>query len=132
MAQLAPYINFVDTCHEAVSFYRDCLGGDLTIPTIGESPAARHMPAEAQDQVLHAMLTREGMVIMASDMADPGAGTVGPITLCINSSDRAEIKDHFAKLSDGANVTQPLKEEFFGLFGILADRYGINEMFQAD
>ena len=53
------------------------------------------------------------------------------MTLCLSSEDREEIRGYFAKLAVGGTVTQPLKEEFFGLFGALTDRYGINWMFQA-
>lgn len=47
-------------------------------------------------------------------------------------SSKAEIEPAFAKLSEGGNVGHPLNEEFFGTFGELTDKFGIDWMFQAD
>ena len=45
MAQLNPYLNFNNNCREAMSFYKDCLGGELVLQTVGEMPAmAAQMP----------------------------------------------------------------------------------------
>ena len=132
MARLNPYLQFNGTCREAMGFYRDCLGGELWIQTFGESPLAQGTPAEMHDRVIHAELAGGGMVLMASDgMGGQTPGQGGPVTLCLNSEDKEEIKGYYAKLSDGATATQPLSDEFFGLFGTLTDRYGINWMFQA-
>lgn len=43
-----------------------------------------------------------------------------------------ELKVLFDKLSEGADVTDPLKEEFFGAYGALNDKFGIRWMFHAD
>lgn len=132
MARLNPYLQFNGNCREALGFYRDCLGGELVIQTFGESPLAEGLPAELHDRILHAMLTGGGMVLMASDgMGEQRPGQGGPVTLCLNSGDKDEIKAYYAKLAVGATVTQPLDEAFFGLYGALTDRYGIDWMFQA-
>jgi uncharacterized glyoxalase superfamily protein PhnB len=34
--------------------------------------------------------------------------------------------------SDGAEVTDPLKEQFFGTYGTLNDKFGVRWMFQTD
>jgi PhnB protein len=132
MARLNPYLQFNGNCREAMGFYRECLGGELQIQTFGESPMAEGMPAEMRDQVLHSALNSDAMVLMASDgmsghQPHPGSAVI----LCINSDDAHEIKALFAKFAVGATITQPLVEEFFGWYGALTDRYGINWMFQA-
>ena len=38
MAQLNAYLHFQDNCRQAMTFYKDCLGGELTLMTVGESP----------------------------------------------------------------------------------------------
>lgn len=132
MARLNPYLQFNGACREAMSFYRDCLGGELTIQTYGESPMAQDMPAEMRDRVIHSMLAGGGMVLMAADaMGAQTPGRGGPVTLCLNSEDKEEITAAFTKLAVGATITQPLMDEFFGLYGALTDRYGIDWMFQA-
>jgi PhnB protein len=132
MAQLNPYLEFGGNCREAMTFYRDCLGGELNIQTFGESPMGQDTPAEKRDQVIHSMLTSGGIVLMASDsMGDSAPSQGGPVTLALSSEDREEIKAYFAKFAVSATVTQPLTEEFFGMFGSLTDRFGINWLFQA-
>lgn len=116
-----------------MTFYRDCLSGALEIQTVGESPMAAAMPAETHDRVLHAVLVADGITVMASGMGGSGhAGQGGAITLCVNSDDLAQTRSFFDNLSVGANVTNPLKEEYFGTYGDLTDRYGISWMFQVD
>jgi len=133
MVRLTPYIQFNGTCREAMNFYRDCLGGKLEIQTVGESPMAEGTPAETHDRVLHAMLIADGMTVMAADMlGSEQTAPSGIISLCINAGELAQTRTFFDKLSDGANVTTPLKEEFFGIYGELTDKYGISWMFQVD
>ena len=133
MAQLNPYLTFNGTCREAMSFYRDCLGGQVVdLMTFAQSPMAEGMPAELQDRVLHSRLEVGGMELMGSDTpSDQPASQGGSVTLCLNSPDKEEITRYFEKLSDGATITQPLMETFFGLYGALTDKYGIAWMFQA-
>jgi PhnB protein len=43
-----------------------------------------------------------------------------------------ELKAFFEKLSDGADVTDPLKEMFFGSYGALNDKFGNRWMFHSN
>jgi PhnB protein len=43
-----------------------------------------------------------------------------------------EIKNIFEKLSDGGQVTDPLRDEPFGAYGALNDKFGIRWMFHAE
>jgi PhnB protein len=132
VAQLNPYIFFAGNCREAMTFYQECLGGELFIQTVGESPMASQMPPEAHNGVLHSVLQGGGMSIMASDNLDGSKLDVGTaITLCINSGTKDETRAYFEKLSTGGTVTGPLKDEFFGMFGTVTDKFGVNWMFQA-
>jgi PhnB protein len=130
MATLNPYLNFNGNCREAMTFYQACLGGKLSVQTFGESQMSEHVPAEMKNRVLHSSLTSGSLVLMASDtMGDvPTSGNNN--TLCVVGSAKGEIETLFAKLSAGGNVTHPLKEEFFGTFGDLTDKFGMNWMFQ--
>lgn len=132
MAQLNPYLTFNGNCREAMEFYKACLGGELSIMTFGDSPMASQMP-DKKDNVMHSMLKKDGMVLMASDMIMPGELIQGnTVTLCINGGSAEELKTFFTKLSEGGTVGHELKEEFFGTYGDLTDKFGINWMFQAD
>lgn len=133
MAQLTPYLTFNGNCLEAMEFYRDCLGGDLTLQTVGESPAKDQMPTAMHNNVMHSQLVAGDLVFMASDMMGPGELVRGNgISLCIIGRSKAELQDFFARLAEGGTVGQPLQETFFGTFGALTDKFGVNWMFQAD
>jgi PhnB protein len=41
------------------------------------------------------------------------------------------LKAVFEKLSEEAEVTDPLKETFHGVYGALNDKFGVRWMFQA-
>lgn len=132
MAQLIAYLSFDGTCKEAMTFYKECLGGELTVQTVGESPMAAQMPADAQGSIMHCALVTGEMTLFASDMLNGEKVVRGnTVTLCITGKNREEIRHRYERLSVGANVTQPLTEEFFGLYGALTDKFGVNWMFQA-
>src|SRR5260370_10763657 len=132
MTQLHAYLRFNGKCREAMTFYQACLGGELTIQTVGESPMADQMPPAIKDNVLHSILAKDGFVLLASDMTGPeGVVNGNSITLCIIGSSKAELEPIFAKLSAGGTVSTPLIEEFFGTFGDLTDKFGIGWMFPA-
>ncbi len=133
MLQGNPYLHFNGNCQQAMTFYKECLGGELSLQTVGESPMADQMPAELKDRVLHSVLTRDGFVLMASDVMEPGEMVRGnTISLSVSGGSKAEIEPIFAKLTEGGNINHPLKEEFFGTYGDLIDRFGIAWMFQAE
>ena len=43
--KLTPYLLFDGNCAEAMTFYKACLGGELTITTLGDSPMKGQFPA---------------------------------------------------------------------------------------
>jgi PhnB protein len=132
MPQLNPYLRFNGNCREAMTFYQSCLGGELNIQTVGESPMAGQMPPAMKDKVMHSVLAKDGFVLMASDMTGPdGVKNGDAITLAIMGNSKAEIEPIFAKLSAGGTVSHPLTEEYFGTYGELVDKFGIGWMFQA-
>jgi PhnB protein len=132
MTQLTPYLSFDGNCAEAMEFYKSCLGGELEINKVGDSPMKDKMP-DKKDWVMHSSLTSGALVLMASDLMMGGSVTRGNgVTLTINGATREELKEYFAKLSVGGKVGQPLQEAFFGMYGDLTDKYGVLWAFQAD
>jgi hypothetical protein len=57
MTKLTPYLLFDGKCREAMEFYRSCLGGELTLTAVKDSPAKDRMQAFQQDKVLNAHLS---------------------------------------------------------------------------
>ena len=132
MATLNPYLNFSNNkCREAMNFYKDCIGGELELKTVGEMPVmAAQMPAEMKDSILHAVLTSGNIVIMASDLNRSKAIEGNTYSLCVNCSSDEEINSFFSKLAAGGKVNEPLADMPWGAtFGDLTDKYGKNWMF---
>lgn len=135
MTQLNPYLLFNTNCREAMTFYKECLGGELTLQTIGESPVAEKSPKEMQDKIMHSVLSKDGNVLlMASDNIMGGQPIQGnTITLSIACSSEEEINTFFSNLSNGGKVTMPLATQFWGaMFGMCTDKYGMEWMFNFD
>ncbi|HWK05152.1 MAG TPA: VOC family protein [Puia sp.] len=126
MTQINSYLTFNGNCREAMTFYRECLGGELTLQTIGESPLADKIPPQMRDSILHSTLIRGALQIMASDMvAEQGLVKGNSVSLMLNCSSEEEINTFYGNLSKGGQATHPLENSFWGaLFGDLTDRYG--------
>jgi PhnB protein len=128
MAQLNPYIRFDGNCRAALNFYKDCLGGELSIMTIGESPMGKELP-DKKDEVMHgALMKNKQMLLMGADMIGAeGLSRGNDITISLDCADEGEINTLFSKLSAGGKVTHPLKEEFWGgIYGDFTDKYGVS------
>jgi PhnB protein len=99
-----------------------------------DSPAKDFMPAFQQEKIVNARLRNGGSEISASDWLRPAQTPIRGNTVCLYLSGGTleELKTLFEKLSDGAEVTDPLKEQFFGTYGALNDKFGVRWMFQTD
>jgi PhnB protein len=88
---------------------------------------------QAKDLVMHSVLKKEGFTIMASDILEQGNLIEGNnISLIIIGISKEEIETYYSKLLVGGKINHVLKEEFFGIYGDLIDKFGINWMFEAD
>ncbi|MBD2700428.1 glyoxalase/bleomycin resistance/extradiol dioxygenase family protein [Spirosoma sp. BT702] len=133
MTQINPYLNFNGNCREAMTFYQQCLGGKLSLQTVGHSAMAAQVLTEPKECILHASLTRGDLLLMASDMIGPSLVKGNSVTLTINFSSETEIKQTFANLANGGQVIEPLTDMSWGaLFGTLTDKFGISWMFNYD
>jgi len=126
MTQINTYLTFAGNCRVAMQFYKDCLGGELMLQTIGESPLAAKMPVQMKDCILHASLTKDALVLLASDMvAQAGLQKGNAVSLMLDCSSEDEIKNCFEKLSAGGKIDHTIELSFWGaLFGDLTDKYG--------
>ncbi len=113
-----------------MTFYQQCLGGELILQKISESPMAAQMPSEAGAHILHSSLIGEGISIFASDMMGQNLVVGNNIGLCMNCSSDDEINTFFSKLAEGGKVKMPLHQSFWGAtYGELTDKFGIHWMF---
>jgi PhnB protein len=134
MAQINAYLNFNGNCREAMTFYKSCLDGDLTIQTVEGSPIEYQCPLPIRHHVLHASLVKGDLVLMASDMTDDRDFVKGnSIALSLNCGSEKEIRRYFRRLSTGGTISHPLETQPWGAtFGVLTDRYGIKWILNFD
>jgi PhnB protein len=128
MSSINSYLTFSGNCREAMTFYQQCLGGELVFQTIGESPLSEKMPKKLKDFILQATLTKGSLLLVGSDMV-PETGLIrgNAVSLMLNSQSEKELKSCFKKLSAGGQVTHPLQKNFWGaVFGGLTDKFGNN------
>ena len=125
---LNPYVTLNGNCAEAVEFWAQALGATTHIMRMGDSPMP--VPPEAKDRVMHATIKTDTVVLMASDamMAQPVPGGGGALSISLNFTDKDEQTRVWARLSAGGTPVMPLGDQFWGRFGMLVDRFGIQWM----
>ena len=130
MKSATTYLNFDGNTKEAMTFYAECLDGQLNIQSFGDMGQAGSHPGSA-DRTIHAHLAAGPVVIMASD---------SPLEMRVNPGDNfwimlecesPEEEDKlFAALGEGGRPLMPLQNQFWGArFGMLRDKFGIGWMF---
>ena len=133
MTTLTPYLFFDGSCHQAMQFYKSCFGGELTVLRVKDSPAKDQMPPAQQEKTLNARLKSGNLEISASDWLRLDETRIRGNTVCLYLSGGSvnELTSLFNNLSKEGEVTDPLKEMFFGVYGALNDKFGVRWMFTA-
>lgn len=126
MSSISSYLTFNGNCREAMTFYRDCLGGELVLETIGDLPMSGKIPCEMKAIVIQATLTKGPLVIVGTDMGNEKEIAKGnAVAMLLDCDSEAEARSVYQKLSAGGEATHPLGESFWGaLFGNLRDQFG--------
>ncbi len=126
MTQIHSYLTFNGNCRQAMTFYRDCFGGELIFQTIGDSPLSQKMPRRMKNFIVHSVLSKDALLLMASDMVgDEGLVRGSNVSLSLNCTSEQEIKNYYAKLSAGGTANRLPEENAWGsLFGDLTDKFG--------
>jgi len=122
---LNPYISFRDNARQAMEFYKDVFGGELTLSTFGQYGDPN---APGADNIMHGQLnTDQGFTLMAAD-TPPGMelASGANITVSLSGDDESQLQGFWDKLSDGGEVTIPLEKQMWGdQFGMCTDRFGV-------
>ena len=126
MRRINSYLTFNGNCRDAMSFYRDCFGGELVLQTIGESPLADKLPKRMKRCILHSTLTSDALVLLGSDMvSESGLLRGNSVSLSLDCGSEDEIRSCYSELSSGGTIDYPLENTFWGaLFGGLTDKFG--------
>jgi PhnB protein len=134
MTTLSTYLLLNGTCEDAMRFYQSCFGGELQMTKLGDSPMKAYMPVSLHGKIVNAKLQSEGINISASDWLMPNQTPIQGNTVCmyLSGGTPKSLKNLFDKLSADANITDPLTEQPFGLYGALNDKFGIRWMFTCE
>lgn len=131
---LTPFLLFDGNCAEAMAFYQSCLGGELTITRVSDTPMKGQMPPGQHHKVAFANLKSGIMEFSATDWLHP---TRTPrqgntVAMYIRGGKYKELREIFDKLAVGANkdLLDDLRDMPFGIYGHLADKYGVHWFFQ--
>ncbi len=137
MLKTMPFLLFNGNCAEAMTFYHECLGGELTLTKLGDSPLKNVLPPEKHDRIINAHLESGQIEISATDwMADPEyMPQYGDIfAIFVLGESYEELKEVFDKLSVGAKKDkfQALHQLPIGTYGQFFDKYGYQWIFKGD
>jgi PhnB protein len=134
MLRCTPFLLFDGNCAEVMTFYHQCLGGELRLTKLAETPMRSQFPPEKHERIINAYLKSGAIEIsatdwMASPAFDPVQGNMYAVFLTTPSFD--ELKTAFDRLSVGASKEwfQDLHEMPFGTYGQFFDRYGVQWIF---
>lgn len=136
MLNLTPFLLFDGNCAEAMTFYQACLGGELTLTKVGDTPMKVQYPPEKHNRIINAHLKSGAIKFSATDWIHPARVPKQGNTVCmyINGGKYSELRAIFDKLSAGADksLLDDLRDLPFGSYGHLADKYGVHWFFQGE
>lgn len=137
MLRATPFLLFDGNCAEAMTFYHKCLGGELTLTKLGDTPMKDMFPKEKWERLINANLKSGEIEIsatdwMASPQYEPIQGTTYAIFIIGGNYD--ELKVVFDKLSVGASEDrfQDLHDMPFGTYGQFYDKFGVHWILKGD
>ena len=137
MLRCTPFLLFDGNCAEAMTFYHTCLGGELTLTKLGETPMKDQFPPEKHQRMINAHLKSGDLEIsatdwMASPTFEPRQGNTYAIFVSGGTYD--ELKTVFDRLKNGAEKErlQELHDMPFGIYGQFYDRFGVQWIFRGD
>src|SRR5664279_698480 len=106
MLHTTPFILFDGNCAEAMTFYQNCLGGELSLTKLGDTPMKDQFPVEKHKRIIYAHLKNDEIDFsatdwMASPKLEPKQGNTFSIYITGKTYD--ELNAVFDKLSVGAD-----------------------------
>ena len=124
--KLNPYLAFDGRCREAFEFYAKTLGGKISfIQTMGESPMADQMPAEARGRIMHVTLEIGDQVLQGADAPTEHFTKPAGFCVAVHFDDLAKGEQVFNALSQDGKVHMPFQATYWAKgFGMAIDRFG--------
>ncbi len=138
MLYCTPFLLFDGNCAEAMTFYKNCLGGELTLTKTGDTPMKDQFPPEKHNKIINAHLKSGNIEFSATDWhADtlmPKQGNT--FSIYVTGGTFNDLKIVFDKLAKGADkdmrTFMELHDMPFGTYGQFTDKYGVPWIFVGD
>jgi PhnB protein len=125
--QINPYLFYDSNCEAAFKFYEKALGAKIEMMLRnGEAPAEMPTPPERKHKIMHARISIEGEILMASDAPPDHFHKPQGFAVSLTVGDPGEAERKFKALSEGGSVNMPFGKTFFSKgFGMCVDQFGI-------
>ena len=137
LIRCVPFLLFDGNCAGAMTFYHTCLGGNLILTKLSDTPMKDQFPIDKHNRLINAQLKSGDFEIsgadwMASPSFDPKQGNT--YAIFVIGQQYNELKIVFDKLAEGAEKErfQELHELPFGIYGQFYDKYGVQWIFKGD
>jgi PhnB protein len=136
MTLVTPFLLFEGDCADAMEFYRSCVGGELRITRLRDTPMKDGLPGALHDKVVHAVLQSDGIVLTGTDWLHqtrvPKRGNM--VGIYLTDGTYPELRKVFDELAVGADpdLLDDLRDMPFGVYGHLVDKYGVQWFFRGD
>jgi len=125
--QVNPYLFYNGNCEEALKFYQKVLGAQIEamFPYEG-GPAEMPTPEEWKKKIMHAKITIDGEVLMASDAFPGHFNQPQGFSVSLQVEDPTDAERRFKALAEGGSINMPFAKTFFSKgFGMCVDKFGI-------
>ena len=124
--QLNPYLFYNGNCEAALKYYQKVLGAEIeAMLTYEGGPAEMPIPPDYKKKVMHAKITIDGEVLMASDAPPGHFHQPQGFSVCLQVEDPADAERRFKALTEGGTVNMPFGKTFFSKgFGMCVDQFG--------
>jgi PhnB protein len=118
VANVIPYINFVDKSAEAVTYYKSVFGGDAEVQSEGE-------------RVIHLDFQSGDIHFMGSDLESDHSGRES--SLVLNCDTEEQLRDFYGKLVEGGKeVFAPTDSGWGAIVAHCTDQFGVTWMLNFD
>ncbi|WP_285114075.1 VOC family protein [Leifsonia sp. fls2-241-R2A-40a] len=136
------HLNFRDGgARDALGFYAEVFGGELTIATYGDFGMPADLPG-ARGVMFGQVISADGFRIMAYDVPGETSAqqprelftrrengttiTDQEYFVSVRGSSLDEVSGYWERLADGATIVEPLAASAWSAgFGMLTDRFGV-------
>lgn len=135
MTKLNSYLNFPGNAEEAFRFYNAIFGGEIVtlmrFKDVAEFPGKENLSETDLNKVMHVSLNIGDNLLMGTDALESFGQhiiTGNVVTLSLHPDSKEEADRLYQALSQDGKPQQPMAEMFWGYWGMLTDKFGIQWM----